>query len=99
MGPQKLHYQSKFVGTDLLAASGRYALGGRLTYFASCHVVPCKATVVFSNELHRRYGDQGIISVSLHPGNSKTDVQRHVSHLEQVLSVSSPLIALEWNLG
>ncbi|KAI0718979.1 NAD(P)-binding protein [Cerioporus squamosus] len=48
------------------------------------------ATVVFSNELHRRYGDQGIISVSLHPGNLKTDVQRHVSHLEKVLS--APLL-------
>ena len=46
-----------------------------------------QATVVFSSELQRRYGDQGIISVSLHPGNLKTDVQRHVSPLEKVLSV------------
>lgn len=51
------------------------------------HVVSMKAMVVFSNELHRRYGDQGIISVSLHPGNLKTDLQRHVSSLEKVLSV------------
>ncbi|KAI0743734.1 NAD(P)-binding protein [Daedaleopsis nitida] len=48
------------------------------------------ATVVFANELHRRYGDQGILSVSLHPGNLKTDLQRHVSPLEKVLS--APLL-------
>ncbi|KAI0644742.1 NAD-P-binding protein [Trametes meyenii] len=48
------------------------------------------AMVVFSNELHRRYGDQGLISVSLHPGNLKTDVQRHVSSIEKVLS--APLL-------
>ncbi|RPD78174.1 NAD(P)-binding protein [Lentinus tigrinus ALCF2SS1-7] len=48
------------------------------------------ATVVFSNELHRRYGDQGIVSVSLHPGHLKTDLQRHVSHFEKV--ISAPLL-------
>ncbi|KAI0633469.1 NAD-P-binding protein [Trametes polyzona] len=48
------------------------------------------ATVVFSNELNRRYGDQGIISVSLHPGNLKTEAQRHVSSIEKVLS--APLL-------
>ncbi len=47
-----------------------------------------KATVVFSNELNRRYGDQGIISTSLHPGNLRTEAQRHVSSIEKVLSVS-----------
>lgn len=78
MGTQKLHFQSKFVSTrpsehELLSDNA---------------IVSCKATVVFANELHRRYGDQGILSVSLHPGNLKTDLQRHVSSLEKVLSVS-----------
>ena len=44
--------------------------------------------MVFANELHRRYGDQGVVSVSLHPGNLKTDLQRHVSSIEKVLSAS-----------
>ncbi|KAH9942254.1 NAD(P)-binding protein [Epithele typhae] len=44
------------------------------------------ATVVFSSELQRRYGDQGIISISLHPGNIKTEHQRHVSSFEKVIS-------------
>ncbi|KAJ7927986.1 hypothetical protein B0H13DRAFT_2229089 [Mycena leptocephala] len=34
--------------------------------------------VVFSNELYRRYADQGIVSVALNPGNLKTELQRHV---------------------
>ncbi|KAL0961452.1 hypothetical protein HGRIS_006397 [Hohenbuehelia grisea] len=41
--------------------------------------------VVFSNELARRYSDQGIISVSLNPGNLKTDLQRHRTSLERTL--------------
>ncbi|TFK40855.1 NAD(P)-binding protein [Crucibulum laeve] len=35
--------------------------------------------VVFSNEMARRYGDQGIISMSVNPGNLRSDIQRHVS--------------------
>ncbi|KZT52548.1 NAD(P)-binding protein [Calocera cornea HHB12733] len=34
--------------------------------------------VVFSNELARRYGDQGITSTSLNPGGIRTDLQRHL---------------------
>lgn len=32
---------------------------------------------MFALELARRYGDQGIISISLNPGNLKTDLDRH----------------------
>ncbi|KAI0710962.1 NAD(P)-binding protein [Earliella scabrosa] len=44
------------------------------------------ANVVFSSELHRRYAEQGIVSVSLHPGNLKTDLQRHISKVESALT-------------
>lgn len=37
--------------------------------------------VVFSNEPARRYGDQGIVSTALHPGNIRTDLQRHTPKL------------------
>ncbi|KAG8730184.1 hypothetical protein FRC12_020427 [Ceratobasidium sp. 428] len=40
-----------------------------------------KGNVIFSNELARRYADQGIVSVSVNPGNLKTDLQRHLSRL------------------
>ncbi|KAI9464793.1 NAD-P-binding protein [Russula earlei] len=35
--------------------------------------------IYFSNELARRYGDEGIVSVSLHPGSIITDLSRHSS--------------------
>ncbi|KAL1671269.1 hypothetical protein EV122DRAFT_226867 [Schizophyllum commune] len=35
--------------------------------------------VLFSNELARRYGDQGIISTSLNPGNLSSNLYRHLS--------------------
>jgi len=34
--------------------------------------------VLFSNELARRYGDRGLISVSVHPGGVKTNLQNGV---------------------
>ncbi|KAJ6512647.1 NAD-binding protein [Mycena sanguinolenta] len=34
--------------------------------------------VVFSNELFRRYGDKGIVSVALNPGNLRSNLQRHL---------------------
>ncbi|KAJ7732361.1 NAD-P-binding protein [Mycena maculata] len=33
--------------------------------------------VFVSNELARRYGDQGIVSISLNPGNLRTELARH----------------------
>ncbi|KAJ7449545.1 NAD-P-binding protein [Mycena latifolia] len=44
------------------------------------------ANVVFSNELARRYADQGIISIALHPGNIKTDLGRHSTPMERALT-------------
>ncbi|KAJ8472767.1 hypothetical protein ONZ45_g16538 [Pleurotus djamor] len=38
--------------------------------------------LVFSTELARRYGDQGIVSAGLNPGNIKTDLQRMMSPLQ-----------------
>ncbi|KAF7374288.1 NAD P-binding protein [Mycena sanguinolenta] len=34
--------------------------------------------VAFSNELFRRYGDKGIVSAALNPGNLQTNLQRHL---------------------
>ncbi|KAG8980274.1 hypothetical protein FRB93_009299 [Tulasnella sp. JGI-2019a] len=38
--------------------------------------------VLFSNELAKRYADQNIVSVSLNPGNLRTELQRHFSPLK-----------------
>ena len=37
-----------------------------------------QGTIVLALELAKRYGDQGIISTALNPGNIKSDLQRHV---------------------
>ncbi|KAH7911147.1 hypothetical protein BJ138DRAFT_1113470 [Hygrophoropsis aurantiaca] len=41
--------------------------------------------IVFSAELTRRYGDQGLISTSLNPGGIKTELQRHAGSFAQML--------------
>ncbi|KAG6890599.1 hypothetical protein C0995_006575 [Termitomyces sp. Mi166 len=42
--------------------------------------------VVFANELARRYGDQGIVSMAVNPGNLRSDLQRHMSKLFRQLT-------------
>jgi len=41
--------------------------------------------VVFASELARRYGDQGIVSTALNPGNLRSDLYRNVPGIAAVL--------------
>ncbi|PIL34972.1 hypothetical protein GSI_02759 [Ganoderma sinense ZZ0214-1] len=45
-------------------------------YFQSKH-----GNVVVARQVAKRYGDQGIISVSVNPGNIRTDLQRYMSSI------------------
>ncbi|KAJ2929742.1 hypothetical protein H1R20_g7319, partial [Candolleomyces eurysporus] len=40
---------------------------------------------IFAKELARRYGDQGIVSTGLNPGNLSSDLQRHLGRIETKL--------------
>ncbi|OJA21277.1 hypothetical protein AZE42_10595 [Rhizopogon vesiculosus] len=44
-----------------------------------------KGNIIFSAELARRYGGQGIVSTALNPGGIKTELSRHSSSFSQVL--------------
>ncbi|PPQ78745.1 hypothetical protein CVT25_010748 [Psilocybe cyanescens] len=39
-------------------------------------------SIVLSNELAARYGDQGLVSTSMNPGNLNSELQRHLKGLE-----------------
>jgi len=41
--------------------------------------------IVYALELHKRYADQGIVSVSLHPGSIPTELTRHTPYVQRVL--------------
>ncbi|KAJ6576802.1 NAD-P-binding protein [Mycena sp. CBHHK59/15] len=60
----------------LKESPARQKLGPRMLYSQSKF-----GNLVFSNELWRRYGDQGIVSVALHPGNIQTPLWRHTKGL------------------
>ncbi|KAG5719733.1 hypothetical protein E4T56_gene18524 [Termitomyces sp. T112] len=51
----------------------------RKTFSISLYSQSKFGNVVFATELGRRYGEQGIVSTSLNPGNLRTDLQRHIS--------------------
>ncbi|KAG8915085.1 hypothetical protein FRC02_004681 [Tulasnella sp. 418] len=78
-----------FVGSEgiqydtLRDGPARTKLGTQGLYFQSKY-----ANVIFSNELAKLYGDQGIISNAVNPGNLKTELQRHVASCLQTLAVS-----------
>ncbi|KAI0278525.1 hypothetical protein BC826DRAFT_1084073 [Russula brevipes] len=42
-----------------------------------------QGNILFSNELARRYGGEGVVSISLHPGTIDTDLSRYASSLVQ----------------
>ncbi|KAI0067968.1 NAD-P-binding protein [Artomyces pyxidatus] len=62
---------------------------------------PCKGNILIANELAQRYGDQGIVSISLHPGGVKTDLQRHVSGsiFKWILAKLIDLVLYDVSLG
>ncbi|KAF8710799.1 NAD-P-binding protein, partial [Rhizoctonia solani] len=64
------------LGTDASSISASKKLGTNTLYVQSK-----LGNVLFSNELAKRYADQGIISSSLNPGNLQTDLQRHLPWL------------------
>ncbi|EIM86317.1 NAD-P-binding protein [Stereum hirsutum FP-91666 SS1] len=43
------------------------------------------ASVVFARELARRYGDQGLVSIAMNPGNLKTNLQKEVAGWQRVI--------------
>ncbi len=45
--------------------------------------------VVYSTELARRYGDDGIVSIGINPGNIKTELQRHMGAARKWMAVCS----------
>ncbi|KAF8645275.1 hypothetical protein AX16_008099 [Volvariella volvacea WC 439] len=58
--------------------------GGRARRWVHPHLLYAQSkygNVVFSNVLARRFGDQGIVSVSLNPGNLHSDLWRHTSRI------------------
>jgi len=64
------------LGTDEASVAACNKVGTSLLYGQSK-----LGNVLFSNELAKRYAEQGIFSVSLNPGNLKTELQRHLSGL------------------
>ncbi|KAI0920757.1 hypothetical protein AcW1_005064 [Taiwanofungus camphoratus] len=48
--------------------------------------------VVVSDEFHRHYAEQGLVSVSLHPGNLKMDTQRHTSLGAKLIGIMNPIL-------
>ncbi|CCA77136.1 hypothetical protein PIIN_11119 [Serendipita indica DSM 11827] len=42
-----------------------------------------RGSILFSNELVRRYGDKGLIAISVHPGVIRTDLDRNHDSLNR----------------
>ncbi|KAF8810940.1 hypothetical protein BYT27DRAFT_7208949 [Phlegmacium glaucopus] len=80
--------KARIVNTSLLGHSlpavsistlSRKDQQGRRKELTNCIPKANLGNIHVSNEFSKRYGEQGIVSTSLNPGNIKTDLQRHVS--------------------
>ena len=69
-----LYNQSKFVS---------------IYFYSSCgmKLIMMQGNIVVALEWAKRYGDQGIISTALNPGNIRSDLLRHVPSLVQQILV------------
>ncbi|KAJ7916734.1 hypothetical protein B0H13DRAFT_2231561 [Mycena leptocephala] len=56
------------------------------------------ANALFSAELARRYGDQGIISVAVNPGNLRTDLSKHALGLAYLGTKILMIWPVEWGV-
>ncbi|KAI9462833.1 NAD-P-binding protein [Lactarius psammicola] len=74
--PEGIRWSTIAPGNDSLEA--RKKLGTTKLYGQSK-----LGNILFSNEFARRYGAEGIVSTSLHPGGINTDLSRHTSSLLQ----------------
>ena len=52
-----------------------------------------KGNVLVAKELARLYADKGIVSTSLNPGNLKTELQRHMSSIQERIVVCPYLLS------
>ncbi|KAI9449111.1 NAD-P-binding protein [Lactarius psammicola] len=76
--PEGIRWATVGPGSDSLAAGKK--LGATKLYNQSKF-----GNILFSNELARRYGAEGIVSMSLHPGAINTDLSRNTGSLTQRL--------------
>ncbi|KAJ6607901.1 NAD(P)-binding protein [Mycena sp. CBHHK59/15] len=90
------HVMAKGVDYDNLTDTPkRRKMGAQYLYSQSKF-----GNIVFSAELARRYGDQGLVSTSLNPGNLKTELVRHwTSPGAKLLKLFGHLIVYPAHLG
>lgn len=55
---------------------------------------PGKGDLVMAMELARRYGEQGIVSTAINPGNLDTDLTRHMAPIIRRIFVIVPCISI-----
>jgi len=65
--PEGIQWSTLKPGDDFLALAKKI---GALKLYGQSKL----GNILFSNELARRYGDEGIVSISLHPGNVTSDL-------------------------
>ncbi|KZP05240.1 NAD(P)-binding protein [Athelia psychrophila] len=64
----------------LVDGPARLRLGGTELYCQSKNAI-----VVFSKELARRYGDRGIVSTAVNPGNLNTELMRNLDSIDKII--------------
>ena len=84
---QQLHRQSKLVCTTFVRIKirdGTCLLTGAINY--------SQANVLFTLELAEQYGEQGIVSIAINPGNVHTGLSRHAGGVVSSIRVPEKIL-------
>ena len=80
---QQLHRQSKLVCTTFVRIKIRELTGA---------MVDSQANVLFTLELAEQYGEQGIVSIAINPGNVHTGLSRHAGGVVSSIRVPEKIL-------
>ncbi|TFY81189.1 hypothetical protein EWM64_g2821 [Hericium alpestre] len=89
--PEGIVWES--LGTDEKAHKVQEALGDMKRYGQSK-----LGNLLFSNELARRYADAGIVSIVVHPGAIRTELQRHTPFVLKMIMRTFILYPLKFGV-
>ncbi|KAF8483435.1 NAD(P)-binding protein [Russula ochroleuca] len=76
--PDGIQWSTLSPGDDYLAVGKKI---GALKLYGQSKL----GNILFSNEFARQYGGEGIVSISVHPGNINTDLARNASAFTKIL--------------
>ncbi|EGO20774.1 hypothetical protein SERLADRAFT_417889 [Serpula lacrymans var. lacrymans S7.9] len=81
--------------TSVMYSQSKYLLVFHVSYLTLRTLVARGTNTVFALELARRYSNEGIVSISLNPGNIRSDLTRYIPRVGQIILNTTILYSVQ----